>query len=91
MPRAFLKDQNRTTSEMNRLANFAIISAADNKTLGGVAPSSYKDKMATKSLDQILDAVLCPVTLFDDNYDVFLQERAARLRDYASDLVSLEA
>src|SRR6266516_2023220 len=45
MPQAFLKDLGAGAREINPLANFAIISASDNKTLGGVAPSLYRAKL----------------------------------------------
>lgn len=87
MPRSFLKSQGFSTSEINRLANFAIISAADNKTLGGVAPSLYKRKMPSASLDEILDSAVCPHSLFDDEYRTFLGARAARLVEWAQELM----
>ncbi len=86
MPRSFLKGS-KTTSEVNRLANFAIISAIDNKILGGVAPSLYKSKMPAASIDRILAAAHCPHSLFDDDFDSFLEARALRLRDYSRSLM----
>lgn len=87
MPRAFLKSIGKSSSEINRLANFAIISAADNKTLGGVAPSAYKVKMPPASIDAILDSAACPHSLFDDDYERFLKARADRLVSFANDLM----
>lgn len=87
MPRAYLKKQQRTTSEINRLANFAIISAADNKKLGGKSPSAYKSDMPASSLDEILESALCPHSLFDDDYDSFVSLRSTRLLEYADSLM----
>ncbi len=87
MPRKFLKDQGRTTTEINRLANFAIISAADNKKLGGDAPSVYKKKMPAGAIDVILGAAACPNSLFDDDFDAFIRARAKALADYAKSLM----
>jgi hypothetical protein len=87
MPRKFLKDQGRNTTEINRLANFAIISAADNKKLGGDPPSVYKKKMPTDAIDVILDTAACPNSLFDDDYDVFIRARAKALVEYAKSLM----
>jgi hypothetical protein len=88
MPRSFLKTAGRTTAEINRLANFAIISADDNKQLGGVAPSIYKSKMPAPSIDGILEAALCPHSLFDDDYDAFIRARAKALTDNALALMA---
>lgn len=88
MPRSYLKAAGRSTAEINSLANFAIISADDNKQLGGVAPSIYKAKMPTSSVDAILEAALCPHSLFDDDYDAFIHARAKALTDYASALMN---
>ncbi len=73
MPRSFLKDKGRSTTDINRLANFAIISAMDNKILGGDAPSAYRKKMPAETIDDILTSAICPNSLFDDEYDVFIR------------------
>jgi len=83
MPRAFLKDEGRESREINRLANFAIISAADNKVLGGVAPSVYKHHVPAAKLQLILDRAVCPVELFDDDYDEFISLRSEKLAQTA--------
>ena len=49
MPKAFLKDRG-ISENLNSLANFAFISKADNRKLGGVAPSQYKAHMAKTSM-----------------------------------------
>jgi hypothetical protein len=80
MPQAFLKSQGYAARKINSLANFAIISASDNKALGGVAPSRYKDYIPAAKLDLVLDRAICPrEALFSDNYDVFLSARARQL------------
>ncbi|KZE42903.1 GmrSD restriction endonuclease domain-containing protein [Microbacterium sp. T32] len=87
-PQKFLKGQGRDIADVNRLANFAIISASDNKTLGGTAPSGYKSKMPAKSLDKILASALCPLSVFDDDYEAFLIARGDLLVDAAKTLAS---
>lgn len=87
MPRAFLRAGGHQTGDINKLANFAIISAIDNKTLGGSAPSEYKGTMPVASIDDILDSALCPHSLFDDDYDSFMRTRAARLVEYGLSLM----
>jgi len=74
-PRSYLKTQDRDSADINRLANFAIISAADNKILGGVAPSRYKARMTSAKLEDVLKSALCPSELFHDDYDAFLAAR----------------
>jgi len=83
MPRAFLKDLGATDREINLLANFAIISASDNKTLGGAAPSDYRAKMPAAKLRLILDRALCPELLFTDHYEDFIDARSKRLAEAA--------
>jgi hypothetical protein len=83
MPRSFLKKQGTESAGINKLANFAIISAQDNKRLGGVAPSEYKKRMEAPAIDDILDAAVCPHSLFDDNYDAFVNARSRALADFA--------
>ena len=85
-PRAFLLSMKVTNNEINRLANFAIISAADNKTLGGKAPSVYKAKMPAGGLDKILEKALCGANTFDDDYAAFVATRAANLATFANSL-----
>lgn len=83
MPRSFLKKQSHSAKEINRLANFAIISSIDNKQLGGAAPSLYKKKMPATAIDEILEAAACPNSLFDDDFDAFIRARAKTLVEYA--------
>lgn len=88
MPRSFLKNAGRSTTEINRLANFAIISAVDNRHLGGDAPSVYKKKIPAESIDDILDSAVCPNSLFDDDYDVFVRARAKALVEYSKSMMA---
>ncbi|MFC9434642.1 DUF262 domain-containing protein [Nocardia sp. NPDC057030] len=87
MPRSFLKKLGRTTAEINRLANFAIISAIDNNQLSGDAPSIYRKKMPPSGIDEILESAICPNSLFDDDYDAFILSRAKALAQYAESLM----
>lgn len=88
MPRAYLKSLGRETWHINALVNFAIISASDNKTLGGVAPSEYKKHIPAAKLQLILDRSLCPDALFTDDYDQFVSARFSRLRQAARSLTA---
>jgi hypothetical protein len=89
MPRSYLKEKGRSTTEINTLANFAIISALDNKALGGEAPSKYRKKMPAETIDNILASAVCPNSLFDDDYDAFIRARAKALVEYAKSLMGI--
>ncbi|TIH32273.1 GmrSD restriction endonuclease domain-containing protein [Subtercola vilae] len=78
-PQKFLKGEGRDSADINRLVNFAIISAADNKALGGVAPSRYRAKLPASKLGNILNSALCPPSLFNDDYGTFIDERSLLL------------
>lgn len=88
MPQAFLNGLGFDTRQASPLANFAMISAVDNKALGGVAPSSYKAAMPSSATSQILAHALCPESLFMDDYETFLKERSRLLVDSADALMS---
>lgn len=85
-PRKYLKSQGRETAEINSVANFVFMSSADNKTLGGVAPSEYRSKMSSDAERRILAQALCPSELFDDDYDAFLAARTGILLSAAMHL-----
>ena len=85
-PRKYLKELGLEPAQFNRLANFVFMSAADNKALGGVAPSEYRSKMNEDAIEEILSHALCPESLFEDDYDRFVNERAGRLVEAAADL-----
>jgi hypothetical protein len=89
MPQSFLsKDHRLPTSDISILANFALISAADNKILGGVAPSVYRAKMPDAKVGEILDHALCPPSLFEDDFSSFVEARGALLVDAANRLMA---
>lgn len=88
MPRAFLRTVEVESRAAGALVNFAIISASDNKILGGVAPSVYKARMPAAKLRLILDRAVCPDELFDDDYRRFSESRSAKLVQLATLLVS---
>jgi hypothetical protein len=86
MPRDFLKKSGQSpVLNDNSLANLCFLSRADNRTLGGEKPSSYRAKMP-EDIDQILAAAACPISLFNDDYAKFLGERADLLTDIARNL-----
>jgi hypothetical protein len=88
-PRSYLSDMKVPGKQVNCLANFAFVSAADNKTLGGVAPSQYKTRMNHANLADVLASAAVPESLFDDDYDAFLRERSEMLVGVAKKLANI--
>lgn len=88
-PRKYLTDSGSSVKEINALVNFAIISRSENNKLGGVQPSQYKNKMPTndEAMRFILERSICPDSLFSDNFQDFVNERAARLVAKANELM----
>ena len=83
-PRAYLASLGVPEREQNAIANFCFLSAADNKTLGGVAPSMYRARMPSET-GEILAHALSPASLFGDNFALFLNERAELLERAANE------
>ena len=86
MPRAYLKGVEHTAT-VDCLANFCFLSRSENKDLGGVAPSKYRSKMPG-DVATILSRALCPESLFDDEFDKFVAERASVLAAQAAKLIA---
>jgi hypothetical protein len=86
-PRAYLRDMGLDPRRIGMLANFAFMSSADNKMLGGVAPRSYRLRMDESSIPKILESSFCPANLFDDDFDEFVSRRAEVLADAAQKLM----
>lgn len=85
-PRAFLTARSVPPAEQGPLANFAFLSKADNAALGGVAPSVYRERMP-QQVDNILEAAICPPSLFADDYQTFLRDRSLQLEAFANRLI----
>ena len=88
-PRSYLSGMNVSGKRINCLANFAFVSAADNKILGGVAPSQYKAQMDHVHLADVLASAAVPKSLFNDDYPGFLSERSEMLVDVAKRLADI--
>lgn len=87
MPKKHVDTLGETTHSVNAIANFSFVSRAENRDLGGVAPSVYKSKMAANT-DAIMQRALCPASLFDDDYDPFVVLRAQLLSSAANQLIT---
>jgi hypothetical protein len=88
-PRSYLSGLGVAGKQINSLANFAFVSAADNKTLGGVAPSLYRMRMDHGHLSEVLSSAAVPMSLFNDDYDAFLRERSVMLVEIATRLANI--
>ncbi len=89
MPKAHLAATDQSEINENVLANFCFIARADNRAVGGAAPSEYKKKMAV-NLDAILQSHFCPNALFDDAFAPFVKLRATSLAQKANELCASE-
>jgi hypothetical protein len=89
-PRAYLLEHAVDAKQINCLANFALVSAADNKVLGGVAPSEYKPRMAQANLDQVLESAAVPQSIFSDDFELFLRDRSELLTGICRQLASIK-
>ena len=89
-PRAHLRGFDVPKPDVNALANFTFMSSVDNKTLGGVAPSTYRARMDQEFLPKALEHAACPASLFDDDYQQFLIDRTRRLIEVAQKLMNPE-
>lgn len=86
-PRAALLMLSYASSRVDILANVAIISRSENRTISDKSPSEYKALMPT-NLTPVLDSALIPTSLFDDDYDAFLAARSQMLADRAQLLIA---
>lgn len=84
MPKAWLRDNRPNVSDktINSLANFAIISRAENREIKAKAPSEYRAMMPDES-SFIESAAYLPDSLWSDNEGKFFVERAQMLADAA--------
>ncbi len=90
MPKSFLSKAGETEYDENCLANFAFMSRSDNRSLGGVAPSVYRSKMP-EDVQAILERAICPASLFGDDFNVFIGERAEMLINKAKTLCGVDS
>ncbi|MBW3599303.1 MAG: hypothetical protein KY475_18790, partial [Planctomycetes bacterium] len=88
-PRAYCEKQKLPKSKWNSVVNKAPLSARTNRTIGGRAPSDYiaaleggSHKIAPDRVDEILRShKINPLTLRNDQFDLFVRDRARRLLD----------
>jgi hypothetical protein len=91
MPKAFVRCMRSGGKEWNEniLANFAFLSRADNREIGGAAPSAYRAKLPA-DISEILERSFTSEKLFSDDYEVFITDRSERLTKAAATLCNVE-
>lgn len=89
-PKSYLKKlEFYEDDKINCLANFAIIARTDNKKISNKSPSEYKSLMPKDNtkLQDILSTHFCDLTMFEDDYNKFLQSRSQSLLEFAKKLL----
>jgi hypothetical protein len=64
------------------------MSRADNKKLGGVAPSVYRQFMPENPQDILIAGYIDKTKLFADDYNEFIGNRASKLFSAVNDLIN---
>lgn len=90
VPKAHAAGIKNKDYHVSSLANFAMISSADNKALGGGSPAQYRAKMKESAIAEILQHAICPASLFDGGYNAFIEERSSMLHEVALNLMGLD-
>ena len=86
-PRAFVATLTEKKHDVNCLTNFCIISKTDNNQLAGDKPSIYRTKMAD-NVEEILNSAICDASVFDDDFDEFIENRTIQLMEIAENLMN---
>lgn len=91
MPRKYLADSNQASGSGqfadSALANMAFLNRSENRDLGGEAPSGYKAKLPA-NIDEVCEGGFIPSSLFHDEYEIFLRERASLLAAWARSIMA---
>lgn len=94
-PQAWLKEHKFKDYEINRALNCALISWRTNRNISAKTPSDYvNERMEASSLgksevERRLESHLIPISrLLDNNYELFLNERARLIKQVADKLCS---
>ncbi|MDB0529811.1 DUF262 domain-containing protein [Ralstonia solanacearum] len=89
-PRAFLRDLKHDDAEINSLANFCFLSAAENKNIGRKRPSVYLDDLVGDKTERAvtLATAFCHEDDFNDDFVPFMANRCIRLAEFANKLMA---
>jgi hypothetical protein len=91
MPKDFLKKSGQVDYGENILANLCFLARADNRKLGGQAPSLYRSLMPKHdaTVAEILRTAVSTDLLFADAYKPFVEQRATDLATIAKSLCEI--
>ena len=84
-PKAFVNslEQDNIDYSVNCLANFSIISRADNKKIDCKEPSQYREQeMPDDSIDILNSALIDEQKLIDNNFNDFIDNRSIKLFEF---------
>ncbi len=85
-PRAYLRSLGKSEREMNCLANFCILSKADNNKLSGDKPSLYLKRLSPNH-DKVFKSAFITDILYTNNFEKFIDERSEILWKNAKKLM----
>lgn len=86
-PKKYLENIGVEKKKINCIANFCFLNNADNQKIKDKAPHIYKSLLPSASVHNILESAVCPSNSLDLSFDIFLNERAGMLIDYANNLI----
>lgn len=89
-PKAFLRSVGQDDATIDMLVNFCFLSRTDNNQIGGRPPSRYRTLLPTNAAE-ILASAVTTETLFNDDFDAFVQERAEMLVQSARQLMGSQS
>ncbi|MEQ9485489.1 hypothetical protein [Coleofasciculus sp. F4-SAH-05] len=88
-PKAYLERLGgKSKDKINSLANLSILQRTENKKISDKSPSEYRSEMPedNQEVEEILATHFCPIEMFKDDYDIFLNSRAELLLTKAKEL-----
>lgn len=88
-PQKYLKEKGIPTNIINSLCNFTFLPAESNKIISSKSPSEYISNIR-RDLSDVLNTNLMPLETniySENNYDTFLKERAANIKQFLDSLL----
>jgi hypothetical protein len=90
-PRAFLKETAVPDDRINCLANFCLLTSAENKKISGKRPSKYfSDLVHGPGSDDVLKSAFLEKEDFNDDFQGFIERRAKKLLALAGTLLEID-
>ncbi|KKW79942.1 hypothetical protein AAV96_06690 [Acinetobacter sp. AG1] len=90
-PKAFMgkvSEENKKY-DVNCLANFCMLSRADNKKIDCLSPSEYRQNLMPRDANEIFSSnFISEKILIEDDFNGFIVDRAEKLRSYTVNLIN---